>query len=498
MTRSSIRFVRRGRVVQVDDFAPRTTLLDWLRIEQRLVGTKEGCGEGDCGACTVVLGRERDGKLVYEPVNACILLLGQIDGAKLITVEDLAPGAASGSKELHPVQAALVARHGSQCGFCTPGIVMSLFALYHEGVRPVTREAACDALAGNLCRCTGYRPIIDAALDVCAEPAADGSDARADATLAMLRRLDDAQDVFVGDEDAFFAAPASEESLAALLAEHPEATLLGGATDVGLWLTKALAPLRKFIWLGRVHGLGDIHDSPEVLALGATVSHARALEPLAAIDPDIGEVMRRFGSNQVRASGTVGGNIANGSPIGDLAPMLIVLGAHLELRGGSERRTLPLENFFLAYRKQDRRKGEFIRSLLVPKPGPGDHVRVFKVTKRFDEDISSLLMAMRVTIQGERIVMARVAFGGMAATPKRALAVETALLEQPVNDGASWAAAGEALASDFAPLDDHRASAAYRLQVGKNLIVKALAEIAGAPSSATRIIGHRETAHAAE
>ena len=493
MARKGIRFLRRGRVVEVADFAPRTTLLDWLRIDQRATGTKEGCAEGDCGACTVVLGREREGRLVYEPVNACIMLLGQMDGAELITVEDLAQAGA-----LHPVQVALVARHGSQCGFCTPGIVMSLFALYQEGARPVTRETVCDALAGNLCRCTGYRPIIDAALDVCAEPPADAFESRNEATLAALRRLDDGEDVFVGEGHAFFAAPANEETLAKLLSDHPEATLLAGATDVGLWVTKGLAPLRKFISLGRVKGLEEIHDSPEVLALGAMSTHARAMGPLAGIDPDLGELMRRFGSAQVRASGTVGGNIANGSPIGDLAPALITLGAILELRQGNDRRTLPIENFFLGYRKQDRRRGEFLRSVLIPKPGPNDHIRIFKVTKRFDEDISAVMMAMRLTIKDGRIVTARVAFGGMAAIPKRALAVEKALLESRIQEGTAWAAAGEALGQDFTPLDDHRASAAYRLQVGKNLIVKALAEIAGAPSDATRIIGHREAAHAAE
>ncbi|WP_406856895.1 xanthine dehydrogenase small subunit [Alsobacter sp. KACC 23698] len=486
MARSTIRFLRRSRVVEVGGFSSRTTLLDWLREQNRSVGTKEGCAEGDCGACTVVLGRVREGRLVYEPVNACILLLGQIDGAELITVEDLAQRG-----ELHPVQASMVAHHGSQCGYCTPGIVMSLFSLYHEGARPVTREGVCDALAGNLCRCTGYRPIIDAALEACGQEADDVFSQRRQATVQALADLASEEDLFVGDDRSFFAAPASEDALASLLSEHPEATLLAGGTDVGLWLTKALAPLRKFIWLGRVRGLDEIHDTPEVLGLGAMVSHARALPSLAAIDPDLGELMRRFGAQQVRASGTVGGNIANGSPIGDLAPALIVMGAILELRQGPNRRTLALENFFVAYRRQDKRHAEYLRSILVPKPGPADHVRIFKVTKRFDEDISAVMMAMRLTIQDGRIVGARIAFGGMAATPKRANAVEHALLDSQIGEGSVWAVAAEALARDFTPVDDHRASAAYRLQVAKNLVVKALAEIAGAPTSATRIIGHR-------
>lgn len=493
MARAALRFLRRGAVVGIDRFQPRQTLLDWLRLEERATGAKEGCGEGDCGACTVVLGRQREGRLVYEPVNACILLLGQVDGCEVITVEELA-----GDQGLHPVQAAMVKHHGSQCGFCTPGIVMSLFALYQEGERPVARQGVLDALAGNLCRCTGYRPIVEAALEACAEPAADAFAARRAQTLAALRALDDGEDLFVGDEEAFFAAPASEDSLAALCLRHPDATLVAGATDVGLWITKAMLPLQRIVWLGRVRGLDALHDDGATLSLGATLSHARAYAALAGLDPDFGELMRRFGSAQVRASGTVGGNVANGSPIGDLPPALIALGAEIELRRGDTVRCLPLEDFFIAYRKQDRQPGEYVRRLLAPRPRPADHVRVFKVTKRMDEDISSVLLACRITVEGDVVADARLAFGGMAGIPKRAFAAERALIGAPAGDGAVWRAAGEALAEDFKPMDDHRASAAYRSLVARNLLVKALAEIAGAPSAATRIAGFREAPDAAE
>jgi xanthine dehydrogenase small subunit len=493
MARAALRFLRRGEVVSIDRFAPRQTLLDWLRLEARATGTKEGCGEGDCGACTVVLGRERDGRLVYEPVNACILLLGQVDGCEVVTVEDLA-----GAQGLHPVQAAMVKHHGSQCGFCTPGIVMSLFALYQEGERPVAREGVLDALAGNLCRCTGYRPIVDAALEACAEPAADVFAARAAETLAALRALDDGEDLVVGGKDVFFAAPASEESLAELLLRHPDATLVAGATDVGLWITKAMMPLERIVWLGRVRGLDSLGDDGRTLSLGATLTHARAHAALAGLDPDLGELMRRFGSMQVRASGTVAGNVANGSPIGDLPPALIALGAEVELRRGEAVRRLPLEDFFVAYRRQDRQPGEYVRRLLVPRPGPADHVRAFKVTKRMDEDISSVMLACRITVEGDVVTDARLAFGGMAGIPKRAIAAERALIGAPAGNGAVWRAAGEALAQDFTPMDDHRASAAYRALVARNLLVKALAEIAGAPTAATRIAGFREVPDAAE
>ena len=493
MTREAIRFWRHGRPVEVADFHPRTTLLDYLRLQQRHVGTKEGCAEGDCGACTVALGRIRGGRVHYEPVNACILLLGQVDGAEVVTVEDLAAG-----RELHPVQAAMAEGHGSQCGFCTPGIVMSLFTLYHGAERPVTRESVNDVLAGNLCRCTGYRPIVDAALKACDGTPADAFAAEGARIAEGLAALSDTQDVFVGDETRFFAAPATEDSLAALYARHPDATLVAGNTDVGLWINKAMADLDRIIWLGRVAGLDRIEDDSELLAIGATVTHAAAHASLARIDPDLGELVRRFGSAQIRASGTVGGNIANGSPIGDLPPALIALGASLELRGRETIRVLPLEDFFIAYRRQDRAPGEFVRRVLVPKIRPNEAFRALKVSKRFDEDISAVMGAFRLTLDGRRIASARIAFGGMAGTPKRAAETEQALVGISLDEPASWGDAMAALSSDYQPMTDHRASAAYRTTVARNLLFKALSEIASGETRATRIVGIREALEAAE
>lgn len=489
-----IRFRSGGRVVEVADAHPRTTLLDWLRLEARRTGTKEGCGEGDCGACTVALGRLRDGRIVYEPVNACILLLGQCDGAEIVTVEDLAEGGA-----LHPVQEAMVAHHGSQCGFCTPGIVMSLFTLHEDEARdpaaPVARATIDDALAGNLCRCTGYRPIVDAARDALAQPHDPRVSARREAAARDLAALaENDADLFVGDESRFFAAPASAKSLSALYAVHPDATLLAGATDVGLWITKNLAAIEKVIWLGRVAGLDAIEATADRLVMGAMVSHGRAQARLGAIDPDLGEIMRRFGSAQVRASGTVGGNIANGSPIGDLPPALIALGATLVLESAEGQRRLPLEDFFLAYRAQDRRPGEWVRAVEVAKLGAADAFRALKVTKRFDEDISAVMGAFRIALDGRRIAAARIAYGGMAGTPKRAPLAEAALVGVDLDDPGAFAPALDALASDYTPLSDHRASAAYRALVARNILFKALTEIAGADD--TRIIA-RDPAAAA-
>jgi xanthine dehydrogenase small subunit len=492
MTRNILQFQRRGRTVRIGEFLPRTTLLDWLRLQERSTGTKEGCAEGDCGACAVIAVRERDGRLLYEPLNSCITLLGQLDGAELITVEDLADDGV-----LHPVQEAMARDHGSQCGFCTPGIVMSLFAHYHECGGATSRDKINDALAGNLCRCTGYRPIVDAALEVC-----NGADDQFTRNAAMRRRaiaaLDDKTDLLVGNERAFFAAPASEQSLARLYAQHPDATIIAGATDVGLWITKKLTPIERIIHVGRVAELATIEKAADGFAFGAIVSLARAMPVLGSIDRDIAEVLRRFGSIQVRAGGTVGGSIANGSPIGDLAPMLIALGASVELRHGDKIRQMPLESFFLDYGKQDRARGEFVRRLLVPGLPAATHFRAYKITKRFDEDISAVLAAFCLEVDGGRIVSARVVFGGMAGIPKRAKNVEASLSGLPLNDPQRWRAAADAVAADFTPLTDLRASAAYRARVAGNLVVKAIAEMAGVRSEVTRIAERRMHAHAAE
>jgi xanthine dehydrogenase small subunit len=492
MNRNILQFLRRGRMVRVAEFSPRATVLDWLRLQERSVGTKEGCAEGDCGACAVVVVREQAGRLVYEPVNSCITLLGQIDGGELITVEDLADNGV-----LHPVQEVMAREHGSQCGFCTPGIVMSLFAHYHDCDGTTTRDNINDALAGNLCRCTGYRPIVDAALEVC-----NGADDQFTRDAAVRRRaiaaLDDKADLFVGDEKAFFAAPASEDALAHLYARHPDAIIVAGTTDVGLWITKKLMPIEKIIHVGRVSELSNIEETREGWAFGAIVSLARAMPVLGTIDPDLAEVLRRFGSIQVRAAGTVGGSIANASPIGDLAPMLIALGGSIELRHGDNIRQLSLEKFFLDYGKQDRAKGEFVRRLFVPNLSPSAHFRAYKITKRFDEDISALLGVFCLTVDDGRISEAKVAFGGMAGIPKRAKAVEETLRGLSLTDTRRWQAAADAVKKDFTPLTDLRASAGYRSRVAGNLVIKALAEIAGVASDVTRISDRRMPAHAAE
>ena len=489
--RSAIRFIRRGQVTSLEKFAPAETLLDHLRLRERAVGTKEGCAEGDCGACTVAVGRLRGGRVVYEPTNSCIQLLGALDGAEVVTVEDLAPSAT----ELHPVQQALVDHHASQCGFCTPGFVMTLFALYHANQHP-DRASVNDWLAGNLCRCTGYRPIADAALACCRGPAEDDFARNAPRTAAQLEALDDGQDLLVGSNETFYAAPASEDSLADICARHPDAVIAGGATDVGLWITKELRRLPRIIHTGRAASLRAVREEDDRVELGAAATYSEAEAALGRIDPDIGEVLRRLGSKQVRAVGTVGGNIANGSPIGDMPPVLIALGASVELRLGARLRTLPLEEFFVDYGVQDRAPGEFLTRIRVPRLRPDERFRAYKISKRYDQDISAVLGAFRFQVADGRIVSAAMAWGGMAATPQRSPRTEKAVIGLGLENRALRRDAEEsvrvALAADFSPIDDHRASARYRLRVAGALVLKALDEIAGRVSTETRVRGSRE------
>jgi xanthine dehydrogenase small subunit len=490
--RNKLVFLRNGKRQEISNFSPDETLLDYLRLIERKTGTKEGCNEGDCGACTVSLGRIRNGTLSYEPVNACILLLGQIDGADLITVDDLAENG-----KLHSVQKAMVDHHGAQCGFCTPGFVMTLFSMHHSGEK-VTRNSINDWLAGNLCRCTGYRPIADAAMASVSQKPNDALMKRWDETEKALKKLQSNEDLVVMDGESVFGSPGTIDYLAEACVRYPEATIVSGATDVGLWITKQLRAQKQIIWTGRAKGFDSIKSSAKQLVIGAGATYRDAYDALSQLDSDIEEVFRRLGSRHVRASGTIGGNIANGSPIGDSPPILIALGASLELRHDKETRTLPLEDFFIDYGKQDRKVGELVAKIIVPKPKKNEYVRAFKISKRFDQDISALLFALKVAVQRDRIVSVRLACGGMAGTPKRAKQCEAKLLGIVLADETSWEGAIAALTKDYAPLSDMRASAEYRMKTAQNLLRKALIEIAdetaGKPRAQTRVSGFREAA----
>lgn len=482
MPRQSLTFFRNGNKVSLAEFPPDITLLDYLRLKEKKTGTKEGCNEGDCGACTVVLGKIRNGKLTYEPVNSCIQLLGQVDSTDVITVDDLKEG-----EKLHRVQQSMVTNHASQCGFCTPGFVMSLFA-YHHSDEKASRNAVNDYLAGNLCRCTGYRPIADAAIESRTRKPTDALSKRIEGTQKDLERLQADGDVFVGNKDCFFAAPASIRSLLILAKRHKDATIIAGATDVGLWITKKLQKIDKVIYVGRVSGFDKISKTKSKLEIGAGSTYLDAFDALCEISPDICEVLRRLGSRQVRASGTVGGNIANGSPIGDMPPMLIALDAKIELARENAVRSLALEKFFLAYGKQDLKSGELVTKISIPKLRRNEIFKAWKISKRFDQDISALLFASKFELEEEKIKAARIAFGGMAETPKRAIHVERSIVGLRLDDVGSIENCLSALERDFTPISDMRASASYRMQVAKNLLRKAILEIQSGKLSGTRIL----------
>jgi xanthine dehydrogenase small subunit len=479
--RDEIRFLLNDREVRLRQVRSSDTLLDHLRLDQRLRGTKEGCAEGDCGACTVLVGRRAGGDLVYEPVNACIRLTASVDLTHVVTVEHLAQGGT-----LHPVQQAMVDCHGSQCGFCTPGIVMSLAGLRLRNPDPTEGEIE-TALQGNLCRCTGYQPIVAAARAAAGGPEDPLLTGRAD-VMARLAALDDGARVEVRTGDDRVVVPPTVDDLAAVLEETPEATIVAGSTDVGLWITKFMRDISPAVFIAHLEELRRIEVAPEGVTIGAGVSYDDFEATLREAFPYLLEYWERIGGWQVRAMGTIGGNIANGSPIGDTPPALIALGATVTLRKGTARRTLPLQDFFIAYGKQDRAPGEFVESVYVPRPAPGTLNAAYKVTKRRDEDISAVACGFHVALRDGVVETARLAFGGMAATPKRAAAAEAVLTGRP------WtletvARAEAAMAEDFAPITDWRASADYRATAARNLLRRFYLESTGAPVRLARKVG---------
>ena len=476
----SIRFFHRGRIVSVATAHPTRSVLDWLREDAHCTGTKEGCNEGDCGACTVVIGERPDDTsttpvrgLTLRSVNACIQFLPTLHGKALFTVEDLKT---EGSRALHPVQQAMVDCHGSQCGFCTPGFVMSLWATYQQhlvGGTQATRQQLADELSGNLCRCTGYRPILDAGQRMFELPAAPLDTAPA---LAALRSLG-CDDGFAysapnpqqgGRIDRFFA-PTTIAVLAALRSAQPSAQLLAGCTDVGLWVNKQFVDVGDIVYLGDVAELKRIELRDHELFIGAGASLEAGWRALAQQIPALTEVWLRFASPPIRNAGTLGGNVANGSPIGDAAPVLMALDAQVELRCGERVRRLPLDDFYTGYMRNRMEPGEFVLGLAVPLVSLSRQVRAYKISKRFDCDISAVCAGLSITLDGDTVREVRLAFGGMAGTVQRATRAEATLHGQPWSQAAVDAAKA-ALTEDFTPLSDMRASAAYRLQVAQNLL----------------------------
>jgi xanthine dehydrogenase small subunit len=502
MNTRPIRFFHRGQVVEVDGVAPTKSVLDWLRDDAHCTGTKEGCNEGDCGACTVVIG-EPAGRaqavgtasaaatvvrgLSLRAVNACIQFLPTLDGKALFTVEDLPelarPHVVNGAAPLHPVQQAMVECHGSQCGFCTPGFVMSLWSTYerhHERGSCASRQQLADDLSGNLCRCTGYRPILDAGermfelprvwLDTAPVLQALASIA-SDETFSYAAVHSSApRENGVPAPLHHYHAPRTLDALATLIEQHPQARVLAGSTDIGLWVNKMFRELPELIYVGDVDELRRIQTTGDgALSIGAAASLEDAWSALVKRHPALQDMWLRFASVPIRNAGTMGGNVANGSPIGDSAPMLIALDALIVLRKGTRVRRMPLADFYVDYMKNRLEAGEFVQAIEVPAPPGGLQMRGYKISKRFDCDISALCAGFSIALDGETVRHVRLAFGGMAAIVKRAAHAETAIAGRPWTE-ATVRAAQHALDSDFTPLTDLRASREYRLQVARNLL----------------------------
>jgi len=461
MESKTIRFIRRGELVSLNNVPPDRTLLEVLREDLGCTGTKEGCGEGDCGACTVVLG-EVDGQSIrYRVINSCIRLAHSVDGMAVWTVEDLA----SEDGTLHPAQEAMVQCHGSQCGFCTPGFVMSLFGMYQNHVcrgEPISRELAQEELSGNLCRCTGYRPILDAARQMAELPAVRIDEP---ALLDQLRSLRREAAPALGA----YLAPTTLQELLAARAAHPDAQIVAGCTDVGLWVTKMHMQFGKVLDVTAVDELRRVEHYGNHIAIGAAVTLADAFDALIELWPQVKTFANRFSGLPVRNSGTLGGNVANGSPIGDSMPLLIALNAHVVLMSTRGYRDMSLENFYTGYRKNLLAPDEVLAWIKVPRPAAGELLRVYKISKRYDDDISAVCLAVNLKLENNTVAKISIGAGGVAATPVRAAKTEASLRGKPWTlDAVQQATA--ALRAEFQPISDMRASAAYRSEVLGNLM----------------------------
>jgi len=524
MSKPVIRFCLNGSWIEEAAVSSDMTVLRYLRTQQTLSGTKEGCGSGDCGACSILLGElsideTGERKWQYQAINGCISFIAQLDGKSLITVDALSSKGSAKEKtgdQLHPAQQAMVDYHGSQCGFCTPGIVMSLAALHEsQAGEPAEHNKIIDALSGNLCRCTGYRPIIEAAENMSNyhNNSADAGQVGIWQPEADSRETSTAiVDVAVETEAGLFHAasstdiasqswsPKTEDELKTLLSQYPDARMVAGATDIALEVTQMNRRIPQLIAINDIPSLKSIVIEDESILIGAGVTYSQMEATLNEHFPEFGQLLHRFASRQVRNNGTMGGNIANASPIGDTPPVLLALGACIELASTEGNRWLPLHEFFLDYKKTQKKPGEYLRMIRIPRLQANQVLKVYKISKRLEDDISAVLAAFKFTLEGDindksraqTVTAVTSGFGGMAGIPKAASQLEQALLNQPVSM-AAFEKAAQVLAQDFAPMSDVRATSEYRMQVAQNLIQKCAFELSN-PNSVTRI----ESLHSSE
>jgi len=504
MATNKIKFLLNDQLICLTDVDPNLMVLQYLREQQSLIGTKEGCGSGDCGACTVVVAELNTDKsnsekndLNYKSINACITFVGNLHGKQLITVEHLNQTKPNKTtNQLHPVQQCMVDNHASQCGFCTPGIVMSCFALHKNNSTP-NREEVVEALAGNLCRCTGYRPIIDAAMQSTSNSSINKTeDSFTDSyqeTIIKLEKINNIESLNFEYNDRSYFAPKNTDQLSEHLLSHPHATLFSGGTDLALTVTQNLDEIADLVYLGNVIELNEINESSKEITIGSAVPYSGFKLLLENVYPELGEMIERIGSAQIRNTGTLGGNIGNASPIGDMPPALIALDARMTLQLGNDIREISVEDYFVGYKQTVLKKSEFIKSIIINKPRPNQILKIYKISKRFDDDISAVLVAMSIEL-GDGLVKKglvnniRIAFGGMAEMPKRAKNCEDALSGKKF-DQENVDIAKQALGNDFSPLSDVRASADYRMKVAQNIIQKFYFEIVQ-EDQLTRVADH--------
>ena len=469
MTSDVIRFIHNDKIIEIKDSDPNETVLNYVREKYKKTGTKEGCAEGGCGACTIVVGTLNKNNIDYEAINSCIAFLPMINGKQLILVEDLAKD----SKSLHPVQEAMYNFHGSQCGFCTPGFVMSLFAMFKNNYI-YDDETIKDSISGNLCRCTGYNPIIKAAKSLNGKNKIDKFFKNKNLTINLLKRINNDNYNIDNNKRKFFS-PKNISDLKKILKQYPNSDILNGGTDLSLRVTKERNNLNSIIYLGSIKELKYIKQNERFIEVGASTPLIKFEGIVKKFYPDFYKILKRYGSVQIRNVATISGNIATASPIGDTLPILLSLNANIVISDHKGNKIMPLNGFFINYRKTILKKGQFIKSVQIPF-SKNNIFKAYKVSKRIDDDISSICGSFNINIKKNIIKEIFIAYGGMSATPKRALNCEKALLNNDFSKE-SFILAQKSLEKDFSPIDDVRASANYRKEIAKNLLLKCFLEI---------------------